>query len=368
MKCYSLAFYTLTLFTLFNIICVVQCQICNLKQGKLPQGWRCNGEPHVISKHKEEIKRYCGFNVSSTLPAKVTEKVSNGRPALPGELPFYASIAYKDRAACGAALIDNYHLVTAAHCVLLVNYEDPNGNGIDVRDLKVQMGTVYRYETKAAADDTNRIIRDVKKIYRHRGYVQGYIDATTENQIRGAYGGSDIAIIKLAEPMPFTANIWPICLVSEDLSIGVANQKTSPIILSGFGQDEKRDVKHVQLQVSKEIRLLEKDNCEKSIDSEYSELGYTFKDGQMCTVALNEGKAVGACKGDSGGPLAQYSRGRHYLLGLVSYGPGDCLKGSTKIPDVHTNVTYFQKWMNGIVTSKWDEDEYYKEGKIREQD
>jgi secreted trypsin-like serine protease len=225
--------------------------------------------------------------------------------------------------------------------------------------MKVQMGTTFRYGTKAAEDDTNRITRNVKKIHRHPDYEQGYIDRNTTRNKKGGYGGSDIAIITLADPMPFTRNIWPVCLGSKDMVPATANQRTNPLILSGFGQDKNRDVKNVKLQVSKQIRLLEEYKCEASI----KDLRYEFKQGQVCTVGVKEENTAGACKGDSGGPLTQALRGRYYLLGVVSYGPGDCVKGSTTNPDVYTDVPYFKTWIDGT-TNKWRYSTYFERSKI----
>ena len=67
-------------------------------------------------------------------------------------------------------MIDNFHLVTAAAgCTLLMKYEDPNGNGINPSDLKVQMGTTFRYGTRAAEDDIKHLkISEIANIFRNR--------------------------------------------------------------------------------------------------------------------------------------------------------------------------------------------------------
>ena len=350
------------MFALFDAICVVKCQICDSTgSGVLPQKWHCDGVPHTLSNEKEAIENYCGYSVNPTSTPKTGPKVSNGRPATPGELPFAASIAFDGLHSCGAALIDNYHLITAAHCVLLNQNLAPNGNGVDPNYLEVQMGTIYRYGTTAAKNDKHAIIRKVDSIKKNPLYRQGYYDSNTRRIEKGVYGGNDIAIIVLVEPMPFTENIWPICLASEDVVIGAANQKTNPIILSGFGQDTKSGNTHIELQVSKDIRLMNDSECQKSIDRR----GREFKNGQMCTVGVNEEKTAGACKGDSGSALVQQLRGRHYILGVVSYGPGDCFKGSTIKPDVYTDVRVFLSWISDY-TANWEYSSFYNKGKINQ--
>ena len=338
---------------------VVKGQICDpTTPGGLPQDWQCDDQPHIISKHNEIMDSYCGFNINQTLTKKIVQKVSNGRPAFPGELPFVAAIAFKGSHLCGATLIDNYHLVTAAHCVLLNKDVDPNGNGVSPKELEVQMGTIYRYGTTSSEKDTHAIIRKVESIKKHPYYEQSYTDSETGKIEKGGYTGYDIAVITLVVPMPFTEYIWPICLGSKDVVIGAANQKTNPVILSGFGQDTKSGNKHVELQVSKEIRVISKEDCEKSIDH----LGHDFKNGQICTVGVNEEKTAGACKGDSGSALVQQLSGRHYFLGIVSYGPGDCFKGSTTNPDVYTDARVFLNWISSI-TTHWQYSSYYDTSK-----
>ena len=356
---YPFNFPFFTLIILASIFAIIQCQICDLKHGNLPQNWRCDDTPHILSQNKNEMDRYCGFTNFTSLPDPLSEHVSNANQALPGQLPFAAAIGYKGRHHCGAVLIDNYHLLTAAHCVLLVKYRDPNGNGVNPKDLKVQMGTIFRHGTNAADNDINRIQRDVSKIHRHPDYEQGYVDPTTKRKEKGGFGGSDIAVLTLVEPMPFTRNIWPICLSSKSLVIGNANLRGSPLSLSGFGEDKDKDIKHVTLQVTTELRLLEKEECKEAI----SNSTYEFKSGQLCTVGVKKEKTAGSCKGDSGGPLTISSSGRHYLLGIVSYGPGDCLKGSTTKPDVYSKTDYFYGWIFGI-TTKWEYSVFFYRSKF----
>ena len=355
-------FFTLIILAVFaSIFSGHKCQICNLEHGNLPQDWRCDGTPHVLNKNSDKINSYCGYNISSSLTEKIIEKVANGRPALLGELPFVAAIGFKGRHLCGAALIDNYHLVTAAHCVLWKKHDHPNGKGINPKELTVQMGTTFRYGTLAAERDTNRTVRDVFQKYIHRYYEQGYVDQQTKEPKKGGFGGYDITVLTLVDPMPFTRNIWPICIGGFwlNLAFGIANHRTSPLILSGFGQDQNNPV--VQLQLSKDIRLLPEDKCEEAIEDH---LHYEFQTGiQICTVGAKEEKTTGACPGDSGSALSIVSGARHYLLGVLSYGPANCVEGSTTNPDVYTQTSQVIGWINDI-TTKWKYSQYYERSKF----
>ena len=63
-------FITLIVLKVVNNLFCVHCQICSLDHGKLPQDWKCDDEPHIISQDQEEINSYCGYSISSTLVAK----------------------------------------------------------------------------------------------------------------------------------------------------------------------------------------------------------------------------------------------------------------------------------------------------------
>ena len=58
----------------------------------------------------------------------------------------------------------------------------------------------------------------------------------------------------------------------------------------------------------------------------------------------NEHKST--CQGDSGGPLACESRGKLLLVGILSYGYGNCsVTHKHNKPNVFTKVLKFIKWI-----------------------
>lgn len=65
-------------------------------------------------------------------------------------------------------------------------------------------------------------------------------------------------------------------------------------------------------------------------------------DGQLCAGGE---KGKDSCRGDSGGPLMQFSRKlqKWYAVGIVSYGPTMC--GMKNQPGIYTRVPYYLDWI-----------------------
>ncbi len=123
--------------------------------GKL-LGYRCDGKVHTFHSHKNEIANYCG-KIDGELE---TPKLTNGRGAtagtcicaqrsrnprrpvtstlldvqeyfvflkrkscplfsdITGEAPWMASLIFNRVHQCGGVILDNLHILTAAHCVI----------------------------------------------------------------------------------------------------------------------------------------------------------------------------------------------------------------------------------------------------------
>ena len=61
------------------------------------------------------------------------------------------------------------------------------------------------------------------------------------------------------------------------------------------------------------------------------------------TPILRLQQIVGSCEGDSGGPaFTNAEPGQERLVGLVSFGSGDCSKG---LPSIYTDVYKHKSWI-----------------------
>ncbi|XP_033356794.1 proclotting enzyme-like [Bombus vosnesenskii] len=232
------------------------------------------------------------------------ERIVGGQNAVPGEWPWIAALFNGGRQFCGGSLIDDRHILTAAHCVA-------NMNSWDVARLTVRLGD-YNIKTNT---EISHIERRVKRVVRHRGF-----------NARTLY--NDIALLTLNEPVPFTKEIRPICLPSgPQLYIGC----TATVI--GWGSLRESGPQPAILQ-KVSIPIWSNNECK-------LKYGAAAPGGIVDSFLCAGRAAKDSCSGDSGGPL-MVNDGRWTQVGIVSWGIG-CGKG--QYPGVYTRVTHFLPWI-----------------------
>ncbi|KAK9307306.1 hypothetical protein QLX08_002321 [Tetragonisca angustula] len=233
------------------------------------------------------------------------ERIVGGQNAILGEWPWIAALFNGGRQFCGGSLIDDRHILTAAHCVA-------NMNSWDVARLTVRLGD---YNIKTNTEITH-IERRVRRVVRHRGFNS-----------RTLY--NDIALLTLSEPVPFTQQIRPICLPSgSQLYAG----RTGTVI--GWGSLRESGPQPAVLQ-KVSIPIWYNSECRQKYGA--------AAPGGIVDSFLCAGRAAkDSCSGDSGGPL-MVNDGRWTQVGIVSWGIG-CGKG--QYPGVYTRVTHFLPWIH----------------------
>ncbi|KAF7397652.1 hypothetical protein HZH68_008874 [Vespula germanica] len=232
------------------------------------------------------------------------ERIVGGQNADPGEWPWISALFNAGRQFCGGSLIDNKHVLTAAHCVV-------NMNSWDVARLTVRLGD-YNIKTNS---EIRHVERRVKRVVRHRGFNS-----------RTLY--NDVAILTLSEPVEFTEQIRPICLPSgSKLYVGM----TATVI--GWGSLRESGPQPAILQ---EVSIPVWSNSECKF-----KYGSAAPGGIVDSFLCAGRAAMDSCSGDSGGPL-MVNDGRWTQVGIVSWGIG-CGKG--QYPGVYTRVTHFLPWI-----------------------
>ncbi|XP_019139510.2 transmembrane protease serine 7-like [Corvus cornix cornix] len=235
-------------------------------------------------------------------------RIVGGEDARSEKWPWQASLQMGAHGhVCGASVISNRWLISAAHCFLdsdSVRYSVP-------MQWRVYMGS------HTINEKNNRVaMRSIKRIIVHPQYDQSISDY-------------DIALLEMETPVLFSELVQPICLPS-----------TSRVFLygtvcyvTGWGAIKENSHLAKTLQEAR-VRMINQSVCNKLYDD-------LITSRMLCAGNLNGG--VDACQGDSGGPLACTGKGnRWYLAGIVSWGEG-CARRNR--PGVYTKVTALYDWI-----------------------
>ncbi|CAL8088726.1 unnamed protein product [Orchesella dallaii] len=214
------------------------------------------------------------------------------------------TIADDPSAYCGATLINNRYILTAAHCI-----PDMRDTGID--NFRIYLGT------NLIDGGTDFLDLGIDTINSHPNFNFD----TAEN---------DICLIKLSESVEFTSYINPICL----------RQSGSPFVdrmgyITGWGSFNLTEHTENALKES-EVVVVSNEICAKNYSSE----DIPVTDNMLCAALPEEDP----CKGDSGGPLIVKcsSTDTFTQIGIISHGEGCAVQD---FPAIFTRVSSFIDWI-----------------------
>ncbi|CAF1214325.1 unnamed protein product [Adineta steineri] len=200
--------------------------------------------------------------------------VSFGVDADPGQYPWAVALEGNDRGPCGGTLVDNQHVLTAAHCIGTTN-------------TVVSLGSHLHNETEK-----------VKASF----YCVHYSYSSSN------YYRNDLAVIRLAKPVsvlspPKRISTIDICN-SNNIKNTTVSSNTADYWMVGWGLkhtgNPSNELQHAQ------VALTDYSRCKGS--SRYTD---------VCVQSRSNTSPIGSCSGDSGSGLFQHTNSTNHWCVLA---------------------------------------------------
>nr|XP_013052887.2 coagulation factor X-like [Anser cygnoides] len=246
-------------------------------------------------------------NEENTEAPSYHPEVTEEAGSLPSACPWQAVLVEKHGSwFCGGTILNEYFILTAAHCVT------------DSKELQVIVGMVDREE-----EEPSTVTHRVEKIIPNAEFDSKSFD-------------SDIALIKLSEPITFSEDVIPACLPEEDFANDVLMNQTFGII-SGFGNIFERTQPVKRMKVLR-VPYVDRRTCKHA-------LKHLVTRNMFCAGYNKDGQD--ACQGDGGGPHVTEYNGTYFVTGIISWGEGCGKEGKYGI---YTKLSRFLPWVRSVLT------------------
>ncbi|OCT91212.1 enteropeptidase isoform X1 [Xenopus laevis] len=255
--------------------------------------------------HIQCQQQECGKPI---VPVKSGSKIVGGSDAPLGAWPWVVSLYYNDRQTCGASLVSQEWLVSAAHCVY--------GRNLIPSNWKARLGLHTNLNLTQPQIVTQMIDRIV---------INPQYNRRTKD--------SDIVMMHLQFKVNYSDYIQPICLpeTNQEFTGGINCS------IAGWGRTESGGPIPNILQEA-EIPLISNHKCQQQMPE------YNITDNMVCGGYEQGG--IDTCQGDSGGPMMCKQNNEWFLVGVTSFGFG-CAQPSR--PGVYARVTQFTNWIKNFI-------------------
>uniref|UniRef100_A0A8C1TTI4 Prothrombin n=2 Tax=Cyprinus carpio TaxID=7962 RepID=A0A8C1TTI4_CYPCA len=262
-------------------------------------------------------------------------RIVGGEEAEMGSAPWQVML-YKrspQELLCGASLISDEWILTAAHCILY----PPWNKNFTINDIIVRLGKHSRTKYERG---TEKIVA-IDEIIVHPKYNW------KENLNR------DIALLHMKKPVTFTNEIHPVCLPTKSIAknlmfAGYKGRVTGWGNLRESWSSNPTNLPSVLQQIH--LPITDQNLCRNSTS-------VIITDNMFCAgYQPDDTKRGDACEGDSGGPFVMKSPTdkRWYQIGIVSWGEGCDRDGKYGF---YTHLFRMRRWMKKVIEKTGSSDE-----------
>merc|ERR1719447_2385570 len=260
--------------------------------------------------------------------AKRVTKIVGGQETEVNEWPWQIGMVWSGSSSvfCGATVISDEWILTAAHCT----------DGTNPADIQVLLGEHDYWD-----DNDGQVRMAITEIINHPDY-----DSSTTDQ--------DFSLLRMADRINWAANpnIRPACL--PEYTAGDYDQWMSTV--TGWGTTSSGgSTSNVLLEV--DVQVISNSEC----NGAYGGITHNM----ICAQDASGNGGSDACQGDSGGPLVSCGAdgncgttpGQNYeLIGVVSYGigcaeadfPGVYARTTAALDWIYTNAMPFETCSRGV--------------------
>lgn len=227
-------------------------------------------------------------------------RIVGGEEALPNSWPWQVSLRYNGRHICGASLVNQDWVVSAAHCVY--QSSDPGRYSLVLgAHRRTGDGKVFQ----------------VSRVIKHHLFSMQHLR-------------HDVAVLKLARPATLNKKISTICLPKDMEPV----RPGTNCYVTGWGRIDPHDnhllapsLKQASAPVASHME------CQKTNGQQVD------KSSMVCVG----GKGSSVCNGDSGGPLSCMEGGRWVLRGAASWVTSKTCPGHTF--SVYARISSYINWI-----------------------
>jgi trypsin len=238
--------------------------------------------------------------------------IMGGAPAPTGSWPFAVYVQLTTSTgteSCSGSLVATNVVLTAGHCVT----DSATNTVVPASDIRVTTGRVDRNDASSGQ------VQGVAQVAVYPGFALG-ID-------RG-----DVALLQLVAPS--TATVIPLAGTTD---AGWASSTGRGLQVAGWGRTDPASAAHPSVLAVVSLAVQSDASCASALSRTYP----TSFDATTMFCAAGATPTLGACRGDSGGPVVAVSpAGVATQVGVVSWSRANCVH-----PDVFARVSALAPWL-----------------------